>query len=170
MKKTDDDTTQDALNDKIDENVQVNIGDDQSLAVQLQSLQLQIEELKNKYLRALADYQNLEKRAFQEKTEARVYASEITLRKFIPAIDSLERATKHIKDEGLDLSLKEFNAALAACGVKRIETMNTEFDPFTMECLEVVPGKDGNVVEEVLSGYMLHDKVLRVAQVKVGKK
>lgn len=145
---------------------------DDSVAVQENSQEVvdSADEWKNKYLRALADYQNLEKRTFQEKVEIRSYAAETTLRKIIPAIDSLERAVRHIEDDGLALSLKEFYAALHSCGVKRIETVGKPFDPYTMECLEVVAGDDGVVVEEVLSGYILQDKVLRVAQVKVGKK
>jgi len=133
-------------------------------------LQEEVENWKNKYLRALADYQNLEKRSFQEKDDARKFAAEVTLRKFIPAIDSLERAVKHIEDKGLSLSLKEFYAALSSCGVQRIDTVGKVFDPYTMECLEVVEGDDGVVVEEILSGYVLFEKVLRVAQVKVGRK
>lgn len=148
----------------------MNQTDDQQTSQEDIEVNQQIEEWKNKYLRALADYQNLEKRTFQEKDEIRTFASEVTLRKFIPAIDSLERAVKHITDEGLALSLKEFYAALSASGVKRIETVGKSFDPFTMECLEVVSGEDGIVVEEILSGYTYHGKILRVAQVKVGKK
>jgi len=130
----------------------------------------EVNEWKNKYLRALADYQNLEKRSFQEKEEVRRFASEMTLKKFIPAIDSLERATKHITDEGLALSLKEFYAALTECGVRKIETVGKPFDPFCMECIEVKEGEDGIVIEELRAGYTLFDKVLRVAQVNVGKK
>ncbi|MCX8008895.1 MAG: nucleotide exchange factor GrpE [Patescibacteria group bacterium] len=130
----------------------------------------QINEWKNKYLRALADYQNLERRSWQEKEDIKKFASETTLRKFIPAIDSLERAVKHIQDEGLALSLREFYKVLEQCGVKRIETVGKQFDPHLMECVEVIQGDDGIVLEEIRSGYMFFDKVLRVAQVKVGKK
>lgn len=133
-------------------------------------LEQEIEEWKSKYIRALADYQNLEKRTTVDKEETRKFAAEITLRKFLPAVDSLERAVKHISDEGLALSLKEFHAALTSCGVKKMEVVGEPFDPFTMECIEVVEGEEGIVLEETTSGYTFYDKVLRVAQVKVGKK
>ncbi len=129
------------------------------------------EEWKQKYLRVLADYQNLEKRSLQEKEDVQKFAGEITIRKLIPAIDALERAAKHIHDEGLRLSLREFYSILETCGVKKIETAGRVFDPHVMECVEVVEGdEEGNVIEEVRAGYMLFDKVLRVAQVKVSKK
>ena len=127
-------------------------------------------EWKQKYLRALADYQNLEKRASLREEDVRKFAAEGTLRKFLPAIDSLERATAHLQDEGLRLSLKEFNAALSSCGVKRMEVVGTQFDPFTMECIDVVDGDDEKVIGEVTPGFLFYDKILRVAQVKVGKK
>jgi len=129
-----------------------------------------VEEWKNKYLRVLADYQNLEKRSAAREDDIRKFAAEVTLRKFLPAIDSLDRASRHLKDEGLSLSLKEFYAALDACGVKRMVVVGKPFDPFTMECIEVVDGDEEKVVEEVTPGFLFYDKVLRVAQVKVGKK
>jgi molecular chaperone GrpE len=128
------------------------------------------EEWKQKYLRVLADYQNLEKRSTARVEEVRKFAAEVTLRKFLPAIDSLTLASNHIKDEGLRLALKEFSAAFESCGVKRMEVVGKVFDPYTMECIDVIDGEDEKVIEEVTPGYMFMDKVLRVAKVKVGKK
>lgn len=130
----------------------------------------QAEEYKQKYLRALADYQNLEKRVFAEKQEIKKYAAEVTIRNMLPALDNLERALKHIEDKGLSLAMKEFEIALEGSGVKRMNIVGKPFDPFTMECIEVVEGKDGVVVEVLTAGYTMYEKVLRVAQVKVGKK
>jgi molecular chaperone GrpE (heat shock protein) len=67
------------------------------------------------------------------------------------------------------LALKELYAALSEQGVEKIAVSGKPFDPHQMECIEVVAGKDNIVVEELLPGYRLHDKILRVAQVKVGK-
>jgi molecular chaperone GrpE len=130
----------------------------------------QEQEWKDKYYRVLADYQNLEKRSELRRLEAQVYAAEATLRKIIPAVDSLERAVKHIDDQGLALSLKEFYAALESCGVSRIPTVGELFDPYAMECIQMIDEGGTRVVEEIQSGYKLHDKVLRVAQVNVGNK
>jgi molecular chaperone GrpE len=125
---------------------------------------------KSKYLRALADYQNLEKRTQEEKQEIRKYAAEAVTARLLPALDTLTKVSTHIKDTGLELALKELSAVLSELGVQKIEVMGKPFDPHRMECIEVVPGTDNIVVEELLPGYRLHDKILRVAQVKVGKK
>ncbi len=130
----------------------------------------QIEEWKGKYLRALADYQNLERRNLSERDELRKFASEALLLRILTAIDTLKRAKDHIKDAGLDLAFKEFIAILESEGVEEIKTVGELFDPHQMECIEVVEGEDNKVVEELRQGYRLHGKVLRVAQVKVGKK
>ncbi len=128
-----------------------------------------VDEWKNKYLRALADYQNLEKRTQEEKQEIRKFAAEVVIARLVPAIDSLAKAKEHLKDTGLDLAYKELETALADLGVTKIDVIGKPFDPHIMECIEVVEGNDGMVVEETLPGYMLHEKIVRVAQVKVGK-
>lgn len=127
------------------------------------------EEWKNKYLRALADYQNLEKRTQSEKADIRKFAAEVVLGRMLPVMDSLSKAKEHIKDAGLDLAYKEFEAALTELGLTKLEVTGKQFDPHEMECIEVVAGPDNEVVEETLPGYRYHDKILRVAQVKVGK-
>ncbi len=127
------------------------------------------EEWKGKYLRALADYQNLEKRTQAEKQEIRKYAAEVIIARLLPTIDTLSKASEHVKDTGLELALKELYAVLSELGVEKIEVVGLPFDPHQMECIEVVAGKDNMVVEQILPGYRLHDKIVRVAQVKVGK-
>lgn len=128
------------------------------------------EEWKSKYLRALADYQNLEKRSRDMVDETRKFASEIILVRLLPVVDTFAKAKAHIADMGFDLAFKELTAVLSEQGVVAIETMGKQFNPHEMECIEVVPGNDNEVVEELLPGYMFRGKVLRVAQVKVGKK
>ena len=126
---------------------------------------------KGKYLRALADYQNLEKRTQAEKQEIRVYAAEAILMRLLPVVDTLVRAARQVKDPGLELALKELYSALSEQGVEKIEVVGKPFDPHQMECIEVVAGDTDNmVVEELLPGYRLRDKIIRIAQVKVGKK
>jgi molecular chaperone GrpE len=128
------------------------------------------EEWKGKYLRALADYQNLDRRTQNEKEEIRKFASAVTLERLFPAIDTLRKAKDHLNDAGLDLAFKECMAVLEEQGVEKIQTVGKDFNPHEMECIEVVQGEENKVVEELLPGYRLHGKVLRVAQVKVGKK
>ncbi|MBI4066251.1 nucleotide exchange factor GrpE [Candidatus Gottesmanbacteria bacterium] len=136
---------------------------------QIEELQKQIEEWKSKYLRALADYQNLEKRKSEEIGQVRQFAGEILLTKLLPVVDTFERAQAHLKDQGLAFVLKELEVFLADAGVKKMEVVGKPFSPHEMECIEVVSGDDNIVIGETLPGYTLHGKVIRVAHVKVGK-
>ena len=136
---------------------------------QLEELKKQIEEWKNKYLRALADYRNLEKRKEEEVASVRKFAGEVILARLLPVADTFVTAGIHLKDAGLDLAVKELFAFFEEQGVAKIETVRKVFNPHEMECIEVVEGTENEVIEEVLPGYRLRGKVLRVAQVKVGK-
>lgn len=136
-----------------------------------EELELQSEAWKNKYLRALADYQNLEKRVREAREDEVKYASRNVLLKILPVLDTLEQMSKTNSDQGLTLALKQFYEILTGESVQRIEVSGHEFDPLTMECVEVVPGeKDNLVVDELRAGYKMYDKVIRTARVKVGKK
>lgn len=129
----------------------------------------EVEEWKNKYLRALADYQNLEKRAQAEVSEARKFAAEGILLRLLPVVDTFQKVKVHLRDVGFDLAYKELEAVLTEQGVAKMDVVGKTFNPHEMECIEVVEGKDNIVVEEVLPGYTFRGKVLRVAHVKVGK-
>ncbi|MEK7119063.1 MAG: nucleotide exchange factor GrpE, partial [Patescibacteria group bacterium] len=80
------------------------------------------EDWKNKYLRALADYQNLEKRTHAEKEETRKFAVRIFLERLLPAADTVAKAQQHLSDPGLGLALKELDALLSEFGVEKIQT------------------------------------------------
>lgn len=125
-------------------------------------------EWKNKYLRALADYQNLVKRTDVEKQEIQIYATEQFLKKLLPVVDTLELAQRHVQNEGLALALTELHAVLTQYGVEKIEVVGKPFDPHLMECIEVVEGKKDHVVNVVNTGYRMHDKLLRPIKVQVG--
>ena len=129
----------------------------------------QLEELTKKWQRALADYQNLEKRTGLEKEEFAKFANSQLILKLLPGLDSLEKAGQHLKDEGLKLALKQLTDELASSGLEKIQTLGQDFDPEIMECLEVAEGEEGKVLDEIRPGYKLNNRVLRVAQVRVGK-
>lgn len=137
---------------------------------QTDELKKQIEEWKGKYLRALADYQNLDRRSREDTNEVRKFAGEIILARLLPVVDTIRKAKDHLKDPGLDLAFKELTAVLEEQGAEPMTVVGKVFNPHEMECIEVVDGKDNMVIEEVLPGYFFRGKVLRVAQVKVGKK
>lgn len=122
----------------------------------------------SKYYRALADYQNLEKRVRDERVEIiRVSNRELLLR-FLPILDTLELAQKHEESSTLKVVSDQFLATLKADGVTRIKTLGEKYDPMTMEVVTTGKGKEGVVIQEVRTGYLLHDKLLRPAQVIVG--
>jgi len=126
---------------------------------------------KEKYIRALADYQNLEKRTLEEHNRVRMFAGQLIIEKLLPVVDLLEKAEEHLKDQGLELALKELYSFFHTIGVEKIDVVGKAFDPFTMDCIEIVEGGGENTVVSVLSpGYYMHNKLIRPAKVKVGKK
>lgn len=134
----------------------------------LEELKVKAEDFENKYKRVLADYQNLERRVANERQELVKSANRDLLLRLLPALDTLILASQHIQDEGLKLAITQFENSLESVGVKKIEAKEKSFDPKFMECVETQEGEEGKVLEEVRAGYMLFDKVLRPAQVKVG--
>jgi molecular chaperone GrpE len=129
----------------------------------------EFENLENQLKRALADYQNLEKRIAEEKSSWIRIANKDLLLRLLPGLDNLILAEKHTQDEGVKLSIKHFLDILENEGVKRIETVGQNFDPNLMEAIGTQNGENGKVLEEVRAGYLLHELVLRPAQVIVGK-
>lgn len=129
-----------------------------------------LENLENQLKRALADYQNLEKRVSNEKSEWIKISNKDLLLRLLPGLDSLILAQKHTEDEGVKVSIKHFLDILEGEGVKKIETIGKDFDPKLMEAVSTKEGEDGKVIEEVRAGYTLFDNVLRPAQVIVGNR
>lgn len=137
---------------------------------EIDNLKQQAEEFKNKYLRALADYQNLEKRVSDERFELMKMANKNLLIKILPFLDNLEKAEIFVKNEGLKISKEHFLQILKEVGLEEINLLNKDFDPNLAEAIDIVPGIEDNKVVEVLrKGYKFEDKIIRVAQVKVSK-
>ena len=128
-----------------------------------------IEELENQVKRTLADYRNLENRVQNERGEWILKANKQLLLNILPVLDTLMIVAKHSKDQSLGLSVQQFLDILKKEGVVEIETLGANFDPNLMEGIATAEGENGKVIEELRTGYMLYDKVLRPAQVKVGK-
>ena len=135
-----------------------------------EELKQKIEELSNNWKRALADYQNLEKRHEREKAEFVQFANSSLILKLLSVLDNLERAQEHLKDNGLELAIGEFKRVLAEDGLEEIEVSGKEFNPAEMEAVETVEGEEDNkVVEAVYKGYRLKDRLVRPAKVKVSQ-
>ena len=139
--------------------------------VELEKLNKELEEYKSKYLRVLADYQNFEKRVHGQKAELKYQLTKDLIMKFLVVLDDLDKAEIFIKDEGLKMIKDKFYNVLKQEGIEEIDILGKEFDPYTAEVVDVIEGKEDNIIVEVIrKGYSLNGKVLRVAQVKVSKK
>ncbi|MGI8420070.1 MAG: nucleotide exchange factor GrpE [Candidatus Levyibacteriota bacterium] len=123
----------------------------------------------NNYKRALADYQNLQKRTQEDRQQWILGANRELLLRIMTVLDTLMLAQQHVQDKNLEVSIQQFLDVLKSEGVIRIETEGKKFDPHLMEAIATGEGKEGEVLEELRAGFLLHDKLLRAAQVKVGK-
>lgn len=129
-----------------------------------------IEELTNAWKRALADYKNLERRCGEERGAIIKFANFVLLERLVPVFDNLENLSTHINDKGLEIITKQLADILKDEGIEEIKAVGENFDPMFMEAIEAVEGEENKVVEVVLKGFKLQEKVLRPARVKVGKK
>lgn len=135
---------------------------------EIKNHQAEIERLTNSLKRALADYQNLEKRVVEEKQQFAKYAKGSLIKKILPVLDSLFKVEEQINNQGLSLSLRQLRLILKEEGLEEIEVQGKDFDPYTMEAVEVDHQTTHKKVVKVFErGYKLYDKVLRVAKVKV---
>lgn len=135
----------------------------------MKGLKKEIEVLTNSWKRALADYQNLEKRYQKEKTDFIQFATANLILKLLTVLDHLERIQTYLRDDGLDLALKEFKKVLISEGLDEIEVLGRKFDPKEMEACGWAEGEEEKVVETVARGYRLKGSVIRPAKVKVGQ-
>ena len=121
-----------------------------------------------KYARARADYTNLERRVQDEREGFLKFANSVLIVKFLPVLDDLEKAASGA-DEGLKLVLLNLQEVLKSEGVREIKVKKgDDFDPTIMECTVVEGnGEKQKVLEVIRRGYIMKEKVLRPAQVKV---
>lgn len=141
----------------------------------------QVDMLKDKYLRSVAEFDNYRKRTLKEKTELILNGSEKAVQAILPVIDDMERAIENatktddvkVIKEGMELIYQKLNKVLESLGVKKIDTTDADFDTDYHEAVAMVPGmgddKKGKVLDCVQSGYTLNDKVIRHAKVAVGQ-
>lgn len=140
----------------------------------------QIEELNTKYLRLYAEFDNYKKRVNKDKEELVKYGNESLIYELLPIIDSLELALKHAQEDtqagivqGVEMTLKELQRTLEKFGVSKIESKGKEFDPAIHHAMIQVEREDLDekmVAEELRSGYLYRDKVLRPSLVAVSIK
>ena len=142
------------------------------------SLKKQLAEVENKLTRALADYQNLEKRLAREREEILKVANTLLISKFLDILDNLERARTYSDKGGLEPILRQFYSLLLSEGVEEIEAEGKSFDPYSMACVETTStGDQANeiVVSVTRKGYIYRDtrgyeKIIRPAEVIVNRR
>lgn len=139
----------------------------------MQKMQERITELENNWKRALADYQNLEKRMTEEKSAIVEFANANLLSRLLGVLDNLEMLYAHTQDKTIDMIIKDFKNVLREEKLEEIEAQDKDFNSNDMDALETVQvedeAQDGKVTEVVRKGYKFKNKLLRPALVKVGK-
>lgn len=147
----------------------------------VEDLKKEIAELKDKYLRLYADFENYKRLSAKNKVELIKYSNEELVRELLSVIDHLELALQHSSNdeaslalaEGVQMTLKELKTTLEKFGLITIEALGKPFDPFFHHAISQVESEESDedtVVSEFRKGYMLKDKVLRASLVGVSKK
>jgi molecular chaperone GrpE len=148
----------------------------------------ELEGLRQKFLLAAADYENAKKRNAREKEDFIKFSQERTLKELLPVLDNFERAVGHANAAsakassyedlrqnlttviaGVERVQKQLTDILKMHGLKRVETAGQMFNPHFHEAVAHVPeeGKEDQIVDELEPGYLLHDRLLRAAKVRV---
>lgn len=152
----------------------------EDLSKQIAELTQQVDEYKQAYQRAQADYQNLVKQSAKDKASMIQYANEELITELLPLVDYFKYAFKHLTSEakldewaeGVRQIQNKLNMILGNFGVKEIDTLEQKFDPNFHEALEEVEDSNqppGVIVEELRTGFLLNNKVIQPARVRVAK-
>ena len=152
----------------------------EKLAAQLADKDKEIAELKDKYLRTLADFENARKRLRQQGEESVRLQRENLLRNILPLVDNLERAVAAAKGggngksivEGVEMVLQSMSDFLRSEGVTPLSTVGQVFDPQRHEAMDQVESaahQPNTVVSEFHRGYLIGERMLRPARVTVAK-
>jgi len=148
---------------------------------ELEKLRNDYQELKDKYLRLYAEFENYKKRTIREKMETMKTASQDTMSALLPILDDFDRAKKLGEDEsspetfpeGLKLLYNKLYSTLEQKGLQPMNPTGERFDPELHEAFTEVPAPSedmkGCVVDTIEKGYKLNDKIIRHAKVVVGK-
>lgn len=147
----------------------------------ISELEKQIEELKNQQLYKMAEFDNFRKRVMQEKADLIKNGGAKFITTLLPIIDDMERAQQNMDKyedvaavkEGLSLIIDKFFKLMAQEGLKKMEVVGQPFDADLHEAIAMVPGQPddqkGKVMDCMMNGYTLNDKVIRYAKVAVAE-
>ena len=148
---------------------------------EVEKLQGEIAELKDKHLRLIAEFDNFRRRTAKERVELTQTAGKDILQSLLVVLDDVNRAAKQMETtddiavlkEGISLVFNKFKAIMQSKGLKEMEAHNTEFNADLHEAITEIPAPSnkmvGKVMDVVEQGYYLNDKLIRHAKVVVGK-
>lgn len=147
----------------------------------LEKLKAELDEFRDKYLRKVAEFENYKRRTAKERMELIQTAGRDVITDLLDVLDDCDRAQKQLETsegpaalkEGVMLVFTKLRSTLQARGVKSMETLNQPFNPDLHEAITEIPASTedlkGKIVDEVMKGYYLNDKIIRHAKVVVGK-
>ena len=147
----------------------------------VEKLQKELEDMKDKYIRKVAEFDNFRRRSIKEKMELIQTAGKEVITDLLVVLDDFSRAEKQMDNtedieqlkEGVKLIFAKFKNQLTAKGLKPMETLDMDFDPDMHEAITEIPAptedQKGKVIDEIEKGYYLNDKIIRYAKVVVGK-
>ena len=151
----------------------------------IEKLNEEIQDLKDQRLRVAAELENFRKRAEKDQADALKYGVSNFAKEIINIKDNVERAQSSISEdvrsndavksivEGLDMIAQSAVATFEKIGIKKIESLNEKFDHNLHQAMMEIENDEvepGTIVQELISGYTLHDRLLRPAMVGVSKK
>ena len=147
----------------------------------IEKIQAQLNDQKDKYLRLFAEFDNFKRRTAKERIELMQTASKDVVVSMLEVLDDCDRAEKQLETsediaqikEGIQLVFAKLRSTMASKGVKAMECIHTSFDVEKHEAITEIPAPTEDlidkVVDEVIKGYYLNNKIIRFAKVVVGK-
>ncbi len=151
------------------------------LMKKVKQLEQQLNDINDKYVRLLAEFDNFRKRTKKEKEELIKYAGEDTWKLLLPLLDDFERALKEnqntenieVVKKGFELIYNKLKHITLKNNITAIDSLHKDFNPDTMEAVAKIPAPSeelkGKVIDELEKAYQLNDKLIRYAKVVVGE-
>jgi molecular chaperone GrpE len=148
---------------------------------EMETLRAELDEMKDKFIRKVAEFENFRKRSLKERAELIQTAGKEVIIDLLEVLDDAARAEKQMNSSedmsqvkaGVTLVFTKLKNLLASKGLKPMETLNQEFNPDLHEAITEIPAPTeelrGKVLDEIEKGYYLNDKIIRYAKVVVGK-
>lgn len=161
-----------------EDSVEKELSEEEKQRQEFEKLQAEVKENNSKFLRALAEVENIKKRSQRERDEYLKYGKVSLIQKILPVIDDLNRAMEASQQssdyeslsKGVELIAKSLDDILRNEGVEEIESIGKAFDPRFHQALMVEANEEypeNMIIEELQKGYILHDRVIRPGLVKV---